>query len=171
MTESTGNIGQVKDRHKAVPAVYLILHRDGGILLSRRINTGYYDGWYTVPSGHIEAGELPLQAMAREAMEEISITFDPAAARLVHTMYRAKHDKTGERVDLFFLVEQWQGEPQNREPHKCDELRWFSLDALPANLMHHVAIGIRNWRGGMPYAEIPFTPDHVNPNHRSAPFE
>ena len=63
-----------RERNKAVPAVYLILERDDGcILLMRRCNTGYQDGNYNLPSGHVEDGELPKAAMVREAKEEIGI--------------------------------------------------------------------------------------------------
>lgn len=52
-----------KERPKAVPAVYLFMRNGNEILLMRRQNTGYFDGWYSVPSGHVEVGELPLQAL------------------------------------------------------------------------------------------------------------
>lgn len=156
----------MKERNKAVPASYLILKRGSEILLGRRINTGYYDGWYTLPSGHVEVGELPLECLLREAKEEIGITFKKEDARFVHAMYRAKHDETGERADYFFLLEQWKREPRNMEPEKCDSLEWFSLEALPKNLMHHVGLAIRYWRDGVPYSEVPFTEGFTNPNIR-----
>ena len=64
-----------RDRNKAVPASYLFLQKGDGILLMRRQNSGYYDGWYTVPAGHVEAGELPVDALLREAKEEIGHYF------------------------------------------------------------------------------------------------
>ena len=158
--------GIMKERHKAVPAAYLILIKNGEILLGRRINTGYYDGWCTVPSGHIEAGELPLNGLLREAQEEIGITFDKENARLVHTMYRIKHDETGDRADYFFVLDTWSGELQNMEPHKCDELRWFPLDDLPENLMHHVGIALNLYQQGVVYSEVPFNEKFINPNIR-----
>lgn len=152
------------ERNKAVPAAYLILERGREILLGRRINTGYYDGWYTVPSGHIEAGELPRDGLAREALEEIGVTFDKSEARLVHTMYRTKHDQTGDRADYFFVVRNWQGEVRNCEPNKCDHLAWFSRDNLPSNFMHHVRLALQCYDRGERYSEVPFTKEYLNPN-------
>ncbi|HEY4512813.1 MAG TPA: NUDIX domain-containing protein [Candidatus Paceibacterota bacterium] len=156
----------MKKRNKAVPAVYLILQKGKEILFNRRINTGYYDGWYTVPSGHVEAGELPLDALAREAKEEIGIEFEKRDAKLVHTMYRTKHDETGDRADYFFVVEKWHGKPENMESDKCDDIRWFTLNNLPENLMHHTALGLEHYKNTVHYSEIPYHKKFLNPNNR-----
>src|SRR3989338_5936786 len=112
-----------KERNNAVPASYLILRKGKEILFMRRKGSGYYDGWYSVPAGHVEAGELPVDALLRETKEELGITLDKNDARLVHTMYRTKHDETGDRADLFFKVAKWAGEITNAEPHKCDDIK------------------------------------------------
>jgi ADP-ribose pyrophosphatase YjhB (NUDIX family) len=39
-----------------------------------------------------------------------------------------------QRVEWFFTARTWVGEPTIREPQKCAELRWFPLDALPAQI-------------------------------------
>lgn len=156
----------MKERNKAVPSSYLILLEDGKVLLGRRVNTGYYDGWYSVPAGHVEAGELPTAGLVREVKEEIGITIDPKDAKLVHTMYRAKHDVTGQRVDFFFLVQEWSGEITNTEPSKCDDLRWFSLKGLPENMMHHVRLALEYYQQGLDYSEVPFNLEFVNPTKR-----
>lgn len=119
-----------------------------------RKGSGYYDGWYSVPAGHVEAGELPVGALLREIKEELGITLDKNDVRLVHTMYRTKHDETGDRTDLFFEATKWAGEITNTEPHKCDDIQWFSLHALPENTMHHVKEAIWNVGNGIVYSEL-----------------
>lgn len=126
------------ERNKTIPTVYLVLRRDNEILLMRHQGSGYYDGWYSVPAGHVEAGELPLDALLRETKEELGITLDKEHTHFAHAMYRTKHDETGDRTDYFFVTTRWEGEPTVREPHKCDDVRWFPLHALPKNMMHHV---------------------------------
>ena len=37
--------------------------------------------------------------------------------------------------ELFYIVPDWMGEPQNCEPDKCGDLRFFSSNHLPHNLM------------------------------------
>lgn len=143
-----------KERNKAVPAVYLILERDGKILVARRCNTGYQDGNYQVPAGHVEDGELPKAAMVREAKEEIGIEVSEEDLELVHTSYRPKHDETGNRVDLFFRATKWSGEVINTEPHKCDDLRWISPSELPNNMTLHVRVAIQKIQKGVSYSEV-----------------
>lgn len=104
----------------------------------RRCSTGYRDGFYGLPAGHVEEGELPIAALVREAKEEIGIDIDSTDLQFVHTLYRLKENETGNRVDYFFEASVWSGEPKNMEPYKCDEMNWFSMDALPENLIPYV---------------------------------
>jgi len=144
-----------RERNKAVPAVYLILERDDGcILLMRRCNTGYQDGNYNLPSGHVEDGELPKAAMVREAKEEIGIDVTEDDLEFVHASYRPKHDETGNRVDLFFCTKIWSGQVINAEPDKCDDLKWMDPDDLPANMTPHVRRIIEDIWEGIMYSEI-----------------
>jgi len=54
-------------------AVYIILIKGEKVLLSRRFNTGWMDGKYSLISGHIDGNESISKAMIREAKEEIGI--------------------------------------------------------------------------------------------------
>ena len=116
-----------KERNKSVPAVYIILKKGEEILLGRRKNTGYYDGWYGGPAGHVDAKELPSIAGVREAKEEVGIDINPTDVKFAHALYRTAHDETGDRSDYFFIVEKWDGEPKIMEPEKCDDLQWFLI--------------------------------------------
>ncbi len=153
-----------KERNKAVPAVYLFLRKGDEILLMRRQSSGYYDGWYSVPAGHVEAGELPLEGLIRETAEEIGIVIDPKDVKLVHTMYRTKHDETGDRVDLFFLSKKWSGEIRIMEPNKCTGIQWFPIKKLPENMMHHVEKAILDVENGIWYSEFDLKHVFLNPS-------
>lgn len=144
----------MKIRNKAIPAVYLLLEKEGKILVARRCNTGYQDGHYQVPAGHVEEGELPTEALIREAKEEIGINLDAANIEFVHISYRPKHDETGDRVDFFFRVKVWDGEIKNMEPHKCDDLKWVLPSDLPDNMTLHVRKGIEAMDKGVLFTEI-----------------
>ncbi|TSC70436.1 MAG: NUDIX hydrolase [Parcubacteria group bacterium Gr01-1014_46] len=144
----------MKVRNKAVPAVYLILEKDGRILLGRRVNTGYQDGNYQMPAGHVEEGELPTEALVREAKEEIGIDINPKDLELVHLSCRPKHDESGDRIDIFFKAKNWNGEVVNMEPNKCEDLGWFSPSEFPKNIVKHVAKALEEISKGNIFNEI-----------------
>jgi 8-oxo-dGTP diphosphatase len=145
----------MKERNKAVPAVYVILKNEKGeILMGRRCNTGYEDGNYTIPSGHVEAAEGPINAIIREAKEEVGITLKAEDLKFVHFLYREKQDSTGDRVDIFYEASKWEGEIINPEPDKCDDLSWFPITNLPANTIFHVKKVIECVQKGIPYSEL-----------------
>jgi 8-oxo-dGTP diphosphatase len=135
-----------KKRTVASVSSYLILIKDGKVLLGLRQNTGYCDGMWSFPAGHVEEGEPASLAMVREAEEEIGIRLDPACLKAVHIMHRQSNRLN---VDIFFTCSKWEEEIENREPEKCEKLSFFPLDALPSNLvgyirqaLDHVAQGI-----------------------------
>ncbi|GEM_PF-2430951 len=132
--QNTGHniLTTMKDYFKAIPAVYVIMQKEGMILLLRRWHMGYCDGMYGLPSGHVEAGESIVQGMMREVREEVGVRIRPEQLTLVHL--RSRNALDGHRLDHFFLATAWDQEPQNKEPAKCDDLAWFSLDALPSTI-------------------------------------
>jgi 8-oxo-dGTP diphosphatase len=125
----------MEDKLKVIPASYLFLEKDGKYLFIRRCNTGYQDGNYQVPAGHVEINESPSEAMVREAKEEVGIDVDPKNLEFVQVAYRMNQEKTGFRVDFFFKASIWAGEVRNAEPEKCDDVQWFAPDNLPDNVV------------------------------------
>jgi len=141
-------------RNKAIPAVYVFLEKDKKFLIARRCNTGYQDGNYQVPAGHVDEGELPTEAMVREAKEEVGIDVSAADLELVHVSYRPKHDHTADRVDFFFRTRTWRGEIKNMEPEKCDDLKWVGLNELPENMTFHVRDAMECMQKGIFFKEF-----------------
>jgi 8-oxo-dGTP diphosphatase len=140
-----------KKYHTCTPASYLILIHEKKALLIRRFNTGYEDGNYSLPAGHVEPGERPTLCALREAEEEIGVSVREEDAHLVHTMYRKAED---DRVDFFFTTEKYSGVPQNKEPHKCDHMDWFPLDALPANTIPYIKTALEAYQKGEHFSEF-----------------
>lgn len=131
------------------------MERDGKILLARRFKTGYMDGFYQMPSGHIEANEYPSEAAIREAKEEVGVGIKHEDLEFVHASYRINTvDDVGDYVDFFFRTEKWEGEPTNTEPEKCDGLLWVPIDDLPENTVEVVKEAISYIRKNLPFSEI-----------------
>jgi len=141
-----------KDWHRIVPDVYALLLKDDQILLTKRQNTGYEDGSYSMPSGHFDGGETAREAIIRETREEVGIVLDKENLQFVHVMNRKSLNH--ERVDFFFVCKKWQGEIRNMEPEKCSEVGWYPIDELPKNTIPYVKFAIENFQKGNPYSEF-----------------
>ncbi len=57
-------------RNHLYGAVYALFEKEGKVALIQRANTGYHDGYYALPAGHIEPEETSPEAVVREAYEE-----------------------------------------------------------------------------------------------------
>ena len=141
-------------RHKILPASYLILLKDKKVLLLRRFNTGYEDGNYSMVAGHVESGETFTECIIREAKEEAGILLQPEDLKVVHIMHRNSGTaENNERIDVFFLAEQWDGDITNTEPHKCDDLSWFDVENLPNNIIPYVDKVLKEIKNKICYSE------------------
>jgi 8-oxo-dGTP diphosphatase len=144
-------------RAKFPVTVHLLFFREDRILLLRRFNTGYEDGNYSVPAGHLDGGETVRVAATREALEETGVTIrieDIAFASVIHRKSNDPLLSTDERVDFFFHIRKWGGQPFNAEPDKCDELRWCNVHSLPDNTIPYVKQAILNFMNDIPFGEF-----------------
>lgn len=145
-----------KERYKHVASAYLVLIKDGKVLLQRRFNTGYEDGKYGLPAGHVEKAESFTQCVIREIKEEIGLDLRPENLKVTHVMHRFSGVKWGdlaERIDAFFVAEKWEGNPEIKEPEKCDDLSWFDLDKLPDNIIPYIRQAIDCIKNKVFYSE------------------
>jgi len=143
---------KLEERFKLIPEVYLVLVRDKKVLLSRRFQTGYEDGNYSMIAGHADGNETMREALAREAKEEAGITIDPKKLEHLLTMHRWCGDH--ERIGFYFTAEQWGGEIKNTEPNKCDDLAWFPINRLPDNTILYIRKAIECYINGVRYTEF-----------------
>ena len=134
--------------------VHMLFIRENEILLSRRFQTGYMDGYYSLPAGHLDGGETIIQAAIRESREETGTSIAPQDIAFASVIHRLEEE---ERIDFFVWVRRWDKEPSNTEPHKCDDLRWFPLSSLPTNLVPYVNQGITNALQAVPFDEFGWT--------------
>ncbi len=138
-------------RFKMIASGYLMLIRGGKILLSRRFQTGYEDGKYSLPAGHIEDKETLTDGTCREIKEEIGVEIQSSDLRLVHVMHRKESDI---RMDFFFTTNKKKITPKNLEPHKSDDVRWFPLTKLPKNTIPYIKAAIKNHQKNIIYSEF-----------------
>ncbi len=124
---------------------FVLFEKGDEILLLLRKNTGYMDGFYGLPAGHIDKGETPIETAIREAKEEVDIDLIAADLSLIDIVQAdAVYEKNVDYFNFFFKASKWQGEPKNMEPNKCAELVWANVNNLPDNLLEHVRLILQN---------------------------
>ena len=136
-------------RAKAILEVHVMLVRDSQICLLRRQNTGYQDGMFSLPAGHVEEHESAEAAACRETFEETAVDVRPEDLEFVHLMHRYAGTS---RVGVYFQALRWQGEIRNNEPAKCDAIGWFDLKRLPENIPDYILCALRGSIEGRRYS-------------------
>lgn len=122
--------------HTGIPTgVHVLLERGQRVLMLLRSGTGFFDGLYSLPGGHVEPGESLRRAAARELAEETGLVVDVAKLELAGAIHRSSDTN---RIDFFLVAHRWAGEPVIGEPDKCAALDWFDRNALPANTVSYV---------------------------------
>ena len=95
---------------------------------------------WSLPKGHIDPGEGPLEAATREIMEETGITELQFEAPLgAYGRYKiglnSLEDKNEWKVLLFFLFKTDQNKLKPQDPHN-PEARWVNEDEVENMLTH-----------------------------------
>ena len=104
-------------------AVGVVTHGDGRVLLAERPQGKPLAGYWEFPGGKFEAGESPVDALARELHEELGIELDEA-----HPWITRTHAYPERTVRLhMYRVMRWHGEPHDREGQR---LSWEDPTAV-----------------------------------------
>ena len=140
-------------RFSLYSAVYVtLIDENQRVFLLRRANTGYFEGHFAMPAGHIEDDETPMGCAIRELKEEIGVDVTPDNLTFARNSYRICSDRT--YSDYFFTCTSWEGTPHNAEPEKASEAQWFSLNDLPSDLIPSQAYILGLIRDGITFSEI-----------------
>lgn len=139
------------DRHTHRIAAYLVLIKDDQVLLSKRMNTGFQDGNYSMIAGHVDPGETFSQTILREAKEEAGITITSDDLKPLHIQQHKSEDS--EYIDVYFTATKWEGKIENLEPLKCGGLDWFRLDNLPENTIPYIRFVLEQVKQNTFYSE------------------
>lgn len=118
------------ERHLTRTAVFVILEREGRIFFLRRANTGWADGFLTVPAGHVDEGQLVRGAAIVEAKEEACVDVAVEDLEFVHADY-----EKDEYTNFYFKAKKWNGEPTLGEPNLASEVVWADKDNLPDDII------------------------------------
>jgi len=95
---------------------------------------------------HVKRGETFAAAAMRELSEETGLE----AIKIKLVGLNNYQDERGERqyVNIDFVVEEYEGKAENKEPDLCEQLEWFSLDSLPEPLSSPTGMAIQSYLTG-----------------------
>ena len=148
----------MKERYRTLSVVGLMLirqkNRKEEILLQKRKNTGYMDGyWDFSATGHVEDMESMKMAIKREAKEEICIDIDINDLEFITLIHKVS-DINIIYYNGYFKAKKWKGEPKIGEPNKNEEIKWFDIHNLPDNLVDDRKEAINNYIQKISYSEF-----------------
>lgn len=143
--------------HPNVIGAHLVFEQRGWVLLGKRAPGVAYapDTWH-LPAGHVE-DESARACAVREAYEELGIALDEPDLELVHTVHLRDPDDGAPRLQLFFRVHRWSGEPQVREPDRCRAWAWWPRAALPYPLVGYARTALEGITQGWTYTSVGWT--------------
>lgn len=111
--------------------VATFIFREGKTLLGKRLSP-HGKGFWSVPGGHLEAGETIEECAKREVLEETNLH--------IHNIKRSLYtndlfqESKKHYITCFTLAESVEESPKVMEPEKCECWQWFDLDNLPSPL-------------------------------------
>ena len=130
----------------------MILNQEGEVLLGLRKGS-HGEGEWCFPGGHLELGERLFNAAKREVMEETGLTITEFRIVSIGDEMRYLVSDGKHYLNIGILGMFTGGEPEVREPEKCERWKWFSMTALPPRLFEGTAITLKNYRAGVLYRE------------------
>ena len=142
------------EKEKFLAAVYMIIkNEDGNILLQRRQGTKLWPGFLALPAGHIDEGENAIDAVIREAKEELNIEI--TENDIVDSFVANRRNKSLKPYfDVYFEISSYKGKITINEPEKCSELKWCDINNLPEDMVDFEVEALKNRRKGIVFSVI-----------------
>ena len=111
--------------------VGVIVRRSGRVLLGRR-KGAHGAGTWQFPGGHLKYGESVQECARRELREETGLLLEEL--QLGPYTNDIFDEENRHYITLYAIGDLLKGDPELREPEKCEAWRWFEWSALPRPL-------------------------------------
>lgn len=124
--------------YPGICVVFLCHDGRGNIVMNRRsINTRDEHGKWDIGGGGLKLGEKIEDCLAREIKEEYCADIIHHEFMGYRDVHRTHDSKPTHWIALDFLVHINRSQVAIGDPHKMDEIAWFSLDNLPPDEERH----------------------------------
>lgn len=111
--------------------VGVIIRKDNKVLLGKRKNS-HGNGTWSFPGGHLEFGETPEDCAKRETFEETGLILNTFIKSGYTNDIFGKENK--HYITLYIITDLKEGEPELKEPDKCEQWQWFEWSKFPESL-------------------------------------
>jgi len=139
----------MSERHLTRTAVFVILEKDKKVFFLRRSNTGWADGYLTVPAGHVDKGDSVKEAAIKEVGEEACVQVEADDLEFVHVDYLRD-----EYTNFYFKARKWIGEPAVGEPELASEGLWLDKTELGDDLIPQLRRVLGYMDSGVYFSEV-----------------
>jgi len=121
--------------YTGITIVYLCHDGKGNVLLNKRsINCRDEHGTWDPGGGGLDFGDTVEHTLKKEIMEEYCTDIIEYKFLGYRDVHREHNGNKTHWIALDFKVLINKDKVQNGEPHKFDEVKWFTLDSLPSPL-------------------------------------
>lgn len=135
-------------------SVYGILKDADRVLMQKRSNTTFANGWWSFPGGHIEPDESISSGLKREMQEECGVIINLENCSPCLTLARKPH--LGKRyINLFYIITKWTGTPKISDG-KASELSFHSPFKLPSPTLNYIEEALQLIERGIQFYESKF---------------
>jgi len=108
-----------------------IIRKNNKVLLGKRKNFHGEESW-SFPGGHLKFGESVEECAKRAVFKETRLIMNEfKKTTFINDVFTEENEHY---VTLFVVTDLTEGEPEIREPEKCEEWRWFEWSELPKPL-------------------------------------
>ncbi|HIH20576.1 TPA: NUDIX domain-containing protein [Candidatus Micrarchaeota archaeon] len=120
----------------------VVLKKNGKVLLGKRSNTVGH-GFWCLPGGKVELGELVEHAAKRELLEETSVRAKKLKFAGFVEALRAEENREEGWITLVFNCSSYSGKPRVVKGEKFSEWAWFSPKKLSRPIFQHTLLAFK----------------------------
>jgi 8-oxo-dGTP diphosphatase len=109
----------------------IIFNKEGKVFLAKRGAEARNEKHrWEFPGGSVEFGETLENALVREIREEYGFIVE--VVQLLDVVNHILQEEKQHWVSPSYLCRYKNGKPCIKEPHKCEEIGWFDIGAIPS---------------------------------------